>query len=95
VIADVDADRVIVDATSFMHEQSETLAELDHELKEKAEERGLEFFRVPIPYDAPQFIDMLADLCVPFLEANVASRMSWQECNCQAGAHCLNAGIRA
>src|SRR5690606_3996625 len=46
VIAEVDADRVIVDAVSFMHEQSETLAELDHEVREIAERRGLGFFRV-------------------------------------------------
>jgi protoporphyrin/coproporphyrin ferrochelatase len=62
VIADLDAERVVVDAVSFMHEQSETLAELDDELREEAEERGLGFFRVPIPHDAPRFIGVLADL---------------------------------
>jgi ferrochelatase len=45
-----------------MHEQSETLAELDDDLRGKAEERGLEFFRVPIPYLAPEFVTMMADL---------------------------------
>ena len=33
VIREVDAARVIVDAVSFMHEQSETLAELDGDLR--------------------------------------------------------------
>jgi protoporphyrin/coproporphyrin ferrochelatase len=62
VIEEVDADRVVVDAVSFMHEQSETLAELDDELREVAEERGLGFFRVPIPHAVPDFIGLLADL---------------------------------
>jgi ferrochelatase len=53
VIATLQAERVVVDACSFMHEQSETLAELDHELREEAEARGLGFHRVPIPFDAP------------------------------------------
>ncbi|HET8654771.1 MAG TPA: ferrochelatase, partial [Longimicrobiaceae bacterium] len=66
VIASVDAERVVVDACSFMHEQSETLAELDHELRSEAECRGLEFHRVPVPYAAPEFISVLADLVEPF-----------------------------
>lgn len=66
VIDAVDARHVVVDAVSFMHEQSETLAELDHELRERAEARGLAFHRVPIPFDAPGFITMLADLVQPF-----------------------------
>jgi ferrochelatase len=49
--------RVIVDPVSFMHEQSETLSELDIELREVAEESGLEFFRVPVPHDHPHFRD--------------------------------------
>lgn len=62
VIAEIDAERVIVDPISFMHEQSETLAELDHELREEAEERGLGFYRVPIDHVQPDFITCLADL---------------------------------
>jgi protoporphyrin/coproporphyrin ferrochelatase len=53
VIETVDADTVIVDPVSFMHEQSETLAELDHELSEEAEARGLAFHRVPVPHATP------------------------------------------
>src|SRR5690606_10918669 len=67
VIEQIDADHVIVDPVSFMHEQSETLAELDHELRGVAEARGLNFHRVPIQHDAPAFISFLADLTVPFL----------------------------
>ena len=69
VIAEVDADAVIVVPISFMHEQSETLAELDHQLRGDAEGRGLRYFRVPVPHDDPRFIDLLADLCAPFVRA--------------------------
>jgi protoporphyrin/coproporphyrin ferrochelatase len=62
VIESIEAERVVVDAVSFMHEQSETLAELDHELREEAEERGLGFFRVPIPHVDAGFVGLLADL---------------------------------
>jgi protoporphyrin/coproporphyrin ferrochelatase len=62
VIAEIEAERVVVDACSFMHEQSETLAELDGELREEAEARGLAFYRVPIPHAAPEFIGVMADL---------------------------------
>jgi ferrochelatase len=95
VLAEIDADRVVVDAVSFMHEQSETLAELDHELRHRAEARGLAFYRVAIPYAAPEFIGMLADLCEAFVSGGSASAVGWQECRCRAGACCLNAGIEA
>jgi protoporphyrin/coproporphyrin ferrochelatase len=68
VIAEIEAECVVVDPVSFMHEQSETLSELDVELREEAEERGLRFFRVPVPHRAPAFIGMLADLVEPLLE---------------------------
>ena len=62
VIETIDADDVVVVPVSFMHEQSETLAELDHELREVAEKRGLGFHRVPVPHDDPRFAEVLADL---------------------------------
>src|SRR5919108_1027750 len=95
VIADIDADRIVVDAVSFMHEQSETLAELDHELRHRAEARGLAFYRVGIPYAAPEFIALLADLCEPFLGGDSAAAVTWQDCRCRPGACCLNTGIEA
>jgi protoporphyrin/coproporphyrin ferrochelatase len=102
VIAEIDADRVVVDAVSFMHEQSETLAELDHELRGEAQERGLEFYRVPVPHAAPAFIGVMADLVEAFLIGDVqpdelpAARLAglpWERCRCRPGAGCLNAGI--
>jgi ferrochelatase len=98
VIADIDADRVVVDPVSFMHEQSETLAELDHELRNTAEARGLEFHRVPIRHAAPEFISFLADITEPFLgpagapaEPVVGGSDAWNDCQCKAGAYCMNA----
>ncbi|MEO5510418.1 MAG: ferrochelatase, partial [Longimicrobiales bacterium] len=98
VIDGIDADHVVVDAVSFMHEQSETLAELDHELREHAEKRSLAFHRVPIDHDAPAFISVLADLVSPFLERNVdvlsTSPLQPCQCRCTPGTYCLNAGAR-
>src|SRR5690606_2572616 len=62
VVGEIDAARIVVDPVPVMHEQSEALAELDGELREFAEGRGLEFFRVPIPHLAPEFIRVLGDL---------------------------------
>jgi protoporphyrin/coproporphyrin ferrochelatase len=104
VIEEVDADRVVVDAVSFMHEQSETLAELDHDLREEAEERGLGFFRVPIHHAAPAFINVLAELVEPFLRedadpaelpAEPTGGAAWERCRCKPGACCTNAAIVA
>ena len=101
VIERVDADRVVVDAVSFMHEQSETLAELDDELKEEAEERGLGFFRVPIPHIDPGFVALLADLIEEVLSPGkhtIASESSQPvklfPCRCKptSGTFCTNGG---
>jgi ferrochelatase len=85
VIDSLDADHVVVDAISFMHEQSETLAELDHELREHAEARGLAFHRVPIAHEDPEFIAILADLV-----CNNVDGEKLRSCQCRPGAFCLN-----
>jgi protoporphyrin/coproporphyrin ferrochelatase len=104
VIAEIDAKRVVVDPVSFMHEQSETLAELDHELREEAEGRGLEFHRVPIAHAAPAFIGVLADLAeavgIPDgspVEAHLAAGRAFplRQCVCKPTAHtCCTNGDR-
>ncbi len=99
VIDGIDADRVIVDAVSFMHEQSETLAELDGDLREEATARGLEFHRVPIPHRAPEFISLLADLVESALRAQTGSPamgpIALRRCRCKPdGAMCTN-GVEA
>ncbi len=94
VIREVDAARVIVDAVSFMHEQSETLAELDGELREIAEEAGLEFHRIPIPHDDPVFAELLADLVEDVLRPEpIMGEVGLRRCLCRATTttFCLNA----
>jgi len=99
VIETVDADTVVVDPVSFMHEQSETLAELDHDLREEAEGRGLRFHRVPVPHSDPRYPRVLADLMEPFLQGIAGSEtrseagLRFGPCRCRPkeGTWCLNA----
>jgi len=93
VVADLDAGRVVVDPVSFMHEQSETLSELDVELREEAEDAGLEFHRVPVPHDDDRFPGLLADLVEPFLAGFDPGYYQLRQCACRdaPGAMCLNA----
>lgn len=93
VIASIDADRVLVDPVSFMHEQSETLSELDVELREEAEERGIAFHRVPIPHDDPRFVSVLADLVETRLGLDNPAALEFHQCLCRPhpAARCLNA----
>lgn len=73
VVRGLEAKRVIVVPIAFMREQSETLAELDIELREVAEEAGLDFYRVPIPYRDARLVALLADLVEPLITARLAS----------------------
>ncbi|MFT4957614.1 MAG: ferrochelatase, partial [Halobacteriales archaeon] len=92
-IETVDAERVVVDPISFMHEQSETLSELDEELREAAEAEALEFHRVPVPHDDDRFPDVLADLVEPFIADFDAGYYQFRPCQCRddPNAMCLNA----
>ena len=83
--------RVLVDAISFMHEQSETLMELDVELAEEAAELGLEFGRVGVPHDDAAFADVLADLALAALGHDIAVLPPPTACRCRPGADvCFN-----
>ena len=90
----VDAEHVVVVPVSFLHEQSETLAELDVELREAAEARGLGFHRVPVPHDDARFIALLADLVQAATGEGGAALPALAPCACRgaAGALCLNRG---
>ena len=95
-VAEIDADRVVVVAASFMHEQSETLAELDHDLRRTVEDRGLAFHRVPIPHAHRRFVGVLADLVEARLGREPAGcAVTLRRCVCRAGgaARCTN-GLR-
>ena len=95
VVESLDAERVVVDACSFMHEQSETLAELDHDLREEAEAAGLGFHRVPVPHDDDRFPGILADLVEAVLPDRPDRGLATGRCRCRTGgaARCLNAAI--
>ncbi|USZ69704.1 ferrochelatase (plasmid) [Halorussus salilacus] len=92
-LGDAEVDRVVVEPISFMHEQSETLSELDDELREEAEEVGLEFYRVPVPHDDERFSEVLADLAEPFVGDFDPGYYQFRQCQCSEspGAMCLNA----
>ncbi|MGM0371349.1 MAG: ferrochelatase [Halobacteriota archaeon] len=91
----IEADRVVVEPMSFLHEQSETLHELDVELREAAETQGLEFYRVPVPHDDPRLATVLGDLIEPFLADFDPAYHQLRQCQCrdEPGTFCLNAPV--
>ena len=107
VVQELGGKTLVVVPVSFMHEQSETLAELDVELREEAEEVDARLLRVPIPHDDTRFPRLLADLVEPFLdeavpesgptgEARFDGGLRWAPCRCRprTGTVCLNAAPR-
>ncbi|MFB6094826.1 MAG: ferrochelatase, partial [Halodesulfurarchaeum sp.] len=80
---------------SFLHEQSETLSELDIELREEAEALGLDFHRVPVPHDDPRLAGIIADLTEPFIAGFDPAYHQLRQCACRekAGTMCLNAPL--
>ncbi len=86
------ARRIVVDPISFVHEQSETLSELDVDLREVAEEAGLEFHRVPIPHDDERLAGVLADLVEAAIAVGPAAGLQLRDCLCKpdGGVRCLN-----
>ena len=93
LIETLDVERIVVEPVSFMHEQSETLSELDAELREEAEASELEFYRVPVPHDDDRFPGLLADLIEPFLTGIDPGYYNLRQCQCRDDpqAKCLNA----
>jgi ferrochelatase len=94
VVKGLEGKRIVVDALSFMHEQSETLSELDHDLRQVAEAAGLEFFRVPVPHGDPRFGALLADLIEDALRPEpIMGELGLRRCLCRADpkTFCLNA----
>jgi protoporphyrin/coproporphyrin ferrochelatase len=94
VIRTVKADAVVVVPLSFMHEQSETLAELDHELREIAEAAGLAFHRVPVPHDDPRFAEVLADLVESRTETTTSVKLHQCQCRPDERTRCTNAMLK-
>lgn len=92
LVAELDADRAVIEPISFLHEQSETLVELDIDLREDAPAE-LEVHRVPIPYDDPRIGDVIADLLEPLLASFDPGYYQLRQCQCrdEPGTVCLNA----
>jgi ferrochelatase len=91
VVNEVDADTIVLDGIAYMHEQSETLAELDHDLRHIAEVNGIEYLRVPIPHDDARLPIVLADLVEPLI-ADRSTEAGLRPCRCRErpGVYCLN-----
>jgi ferrochelatase len=89
------AERVVVEPMSFMHEQSETLVELDIDLAEDAADVGLDLHRVPVPHDDERFPELLADVAEPFLSGFAPSYYQLRQCQCrnEPGTYCFNAEL--
>jgi ferrochelatase len=85
--------RLVVVPISFMHEQSETLAELDHGVRSFAESLGKEFHRVPVPHDSPRFHGVLANLVEGLLAGARAPLFARCRCVGAVGTWCTN-GMR-
>ena len=84
--------RLVVDAVSFIHEQSETLDELDRELRAEVEALGKEMHRVPVPHDDPRFAGVLADLVGQALGQAPDEGPALAPCRCRPvpGTWCTN-----
>ena len=87
-----DASDLVVVPISFLHDQSETLAELDIELRELVEELGMRFHRVPVPHGDERLTALLADAVEPFLRAVPAPAAGFGPCRCRptSGTWCRN-----
>ena len=81
LMATIDSRDVVVVPVSFIHEQSETLYELDVELREMAEARGVGFHRVATPFEHPAISGVLADLVLEALDRRDNGLMA--RCACQ------------
>ena len=82
---------VLVDPVSFMHEQSETLMELDIDLRDEAAALGIQLHRVPVPHDNEAFSSVLADLVLMALGQEVRGIHTLTQCKCRPGAAvCFN-----
>jgi ferrochelatase len=75
--------RLVVIPISFMKEQSETLAELDHELREFVEGLGKEFHRVPVPWDDPGLPLLFADLLAQLVSDDPGALGLLGPCRCR------------
>ncbi len=88
----VRARQLVIEPISFLHEQSETLAELDIDFKEEVEAEGMAYFRVPVPHDHPGLIEAMADLIEPLLQPDPTVVLRACRCRPVEGTFCTNGG---
>lgn len=84
------ATKLIVEPISFLHEQSETLSELDVDFAEDAAALGKEVHRVPVPSDHARLASLLADLIEPLLSGSDPAEAGLSACRCSPGSVCTN-----
>ncbi|NNF04530.1 MAG: ferrochelatase, partial [Rhodothermales bacterium] len=91
-VRSVSARRLVVEPVSFIHEQSETLAELDIDFRSEVEDLGMDFFRVPVPSDRRRLARVLADLLKPLLTDADPAVAGLHPCRCRerSGTFCTN-----
>ena len=93
LLPSLEAERVIVVPISFLHEQSETLGELDQELAAVATSCGLGFHRVRVPHDDPALIGVLADLAEGALEPARSPILTRCSCRRTDAAWCTHGTV--
>jgi protoporphyrin/coproporphyrin ferrochelatase len=84
--------RLVIVPIAFMHEQSETLAELDVDLRDHVEGEGREYHRVPVPHDDDRFVRLLADLVTALVGPDPSAGGVLAQCRCALppGIWCTN-----
>lgn len=85
-IREVTERTLVVEPIAFMHEQSETLAELDHGIRAFVEGLGKAYHRVPVPHAAPAFTSFLADLVSRLVQGPAEGTSPLARCRCAPGA---------
>lgn len=93
-IRSVQARHLVVVPVSFMHEQSETLVDLDEEFRSEVEGRGMQFHRVPVPHRDPRFARLLADLAAAAGDGGPDSPLVSCHCVPAPWACCVRDGMR-
>ena len=92
LVTGLGADRAVIEPISFLHEQSETLIDLDDELRAAAPDE-LTLVRVPVPHGDSRLGVVIADLLGPLLAGAGLEHSRLGRCRCCAtpGTVCLNA----
>lgn len=81
----IEGEDVVMVPVSFVHEQSETLDELDNELRKVVEHRGMRFHRVTTPHAHPDMARVLADIVLDAAENQDGGLLD--QCRCQSRDH--------